>query len=71
MGCTKSIRRGSVVSHAIGVVLGLSAATSVLAQSAQFDVPEQDAVTAIPEFARQANLQIIAPADKLRGIKTH
>jgi outer membrane receptor protein involved in Fe transport len=71
MGCKNSMRRGSVLSQAIAVVLGLSAATSVPAQSAQFDVPAQDAVTAIPEFARQANLQIIAPADKLRGIKTH
>jgi iron complex outermembrane recepter protein len=71
MGCTNSIRRRHKLAEAIAVVLGLTAMTPVLAQTAQFDVPEQDAVTAIPEFARQANLQIIAPADKLRGIKTH
>jgi len=71
MGCTNSIRRRHKLAEAIAVVLGLSAMTPALAQTAQFDVPEQDAVTAIPEFARQANLQIIAPADKLRGIKTH
>jgi iron complex outermembrane receptor protein len=71
MGCTNSIRRGNKLAEAIALVLGLTAMTPGLAQTAQFDVPEQDAVTAIPEFARQANLQIIAPADKLRGIKTH
>lgn len=71
MGCTDSIRRGNKLAQAVAVALGLAGMTPALAQTAQFDVPEQDAVTAIPEFARQANLQIIAPADKLRGIKTH
>ena len=40
------------------------------AQVMTFNVPEQDATTAIPEFARQANLEIVAPADSLRGIRT-
>lgn len=71
MGCTNSMRRGGKLAHAIGVALGLAATLPALAQSAEFNVPEQDAVTAIPEFARQANLQIIAPAAKLKGIKTH
>jgi iron complex outermembrane recepter protein len=71
MGCTNSVRRGSRVAQAIAVALGLATTTRIIAQTAQFDVPAQDAITAIPEFARQANLQIIAPADKLRGIKTH
>jgi len=35
-----------------------------------FDLPAQDAVTAIPEFARQAGIQIIAPAGQLNGIQT-
>jgi iron complex outermembrane recepter protein len=61
----------NVLAQAIAAVLGMTAMTPVLAQAAQFDVPEQDAVTAIPEFARQAHLQIVAPADKLKGIKTH
>ena len=71
MGCTNSMRRGSKLAQAIGAALGLAAMMPALAQVAEFDVPEQDAVTAIPEFARQANLQIVAPAAKLKGIKTH
>lgn len=45
--------------------------TPVLSQIVSFNVPEQDAASAIPEFARQAQLQILAPADKLFGVKTH
>ena len=57
--------------QAIAFALGIAGLSSALAQTATFNVPEQDAATAIPEFARQANLQIIAPADKLNGLKTH
>src|ERR1700677_2529819 len=71
MGCTNSIRRSNKLAQAIAVALGLAVITPANAETAQFDVPEQDAITAIPEFARQANLQIIAPAEKLKGIKTH
>jgi outer membrane receptor for ferric coprogen and ferric-rhodotorulic acid len=59
------------LSQAIASALGLTAMTTVLSQTVSFNVPEQDAATAIPEFARQAQLQILAPADKLTGIKTH
>ena len=45
--------------------------TPALSQTVSFNVPEQDAASAIPEFARQAQLQILAPADKLVGVKTH
>ncbi|MBI1199538.1 MAG: TonB-dependent receptor [Phenylobacterium sp.] len=48
----------------------LAAATPALAQQRVFDVPAQPAVTAIPQFARQAGLQIVAPADRLRGVST-
>src|SRR5271168_1681014 len=71
MGCKNLIRHSNALAQAIAAVLGMTAMTPALAQAAQFDVPEQDAVTAIPEFARQAHLQIIAPADELKGIKTH
>jgi outer membrane receptor protein involved in Fe transport len=71
MGCKNLIRQPHTLAQAIAAILGMTAMTPALAQAAQFDVPEQDAVTAIPEFARQAHLQIIAPADKLKGIKTH
>ncbi len=40
-----------------------------MAQLRQFDVPAQPAVTAIPELARQAGLQIIAPAGTLQGVQ--
>ena len=71
MRWTLSIRRGAKVAQAVALALSWSASMPVLAQMVQFDVPEEDAASAIQEFARQANLQIIAQADKLRGIKTH
>src|SRR6266853_3702790 len=43
---------------------------AVWAQEKSFDVPASDAVHAIPEFARQAGLKIVAPADGLKGINT-
>jgi iron complex outermembrane receptor protein len=49
----------------------MSSLGCAVAQTITFNLPEQGAATAIPEFARQANLQIIAPADRLVGIKTH
>src|ERR1700733_8041846 len=59
------------LTQAITLALGLTAMTTALSQTIAFDVPGQEAATAIPEFARQAGLQIIAPADKLKGGKTH
>src|ERR1700722_19870867 len=59
------------LTQAITLALGLTALTTALAQTIAFNVPGQEAATAIPEFARQAGLQIIAPADKLKGIMTH
>ncbi|NKF20797.1 TonB-dependent receptor [Solimonas sp. C16B3] len=41
-----------------------------LAQQRAFNVPEAEAVTSIPELARQGDIQIIAPADQLKGIRT-
>jgi iron complex outermembrane recepter protein len=40
------------------------------AQVRQFDLPTMDAVHGIPEFARQAGIQIVAPADDLGAIST-
>jgi iron complex outermembrane recepter protein len=59
------------LAQAITLALGLTAVTTAMSQTIAFDVPGQEAATAIPEFARQAGLQIIAPADKLKGVKTH
>jgi outer membrane receptor for ferric coprogen and ferric-rhodotorulic acid len=57
--------------QAISLALGLTAAVAAVAQTVLFNVPEQDAATGIQQFAQQAQLQIIAPADKLKGVKTH
>lgn len=59
------------IAQAVALALGLACVTAARAQTASFNVPAQDAATAIPEFARQANLQIIAPADKLNGVRAH
>jgi outer membrane receptor protein involved in Fe transport len=40
------------------------------AQQRDFDLDSKNAVDAIPEFARQAGVQILAPAAKLQGIQT-
>ena len=51
-------------------VLAVVFAAPARAQDKPFDVPSEDAVNSIPEFARQAGLQIVAPADRLEGLKT-
>lgn len=48
----------------------LCASSQAVAQTRAFSVPAQPAVTAIPEFARQAQVQIIAPARDLEGVRT-
>lgn len=48
----------------------LCAGSQAVAQTRAFDVPAQPAVTAIPEFARQAQVQILAPARDLEGVRT-
>ncbi|HEV7341229.1 MAG TPA: TonB-dependent receptor [Sphingopyxis sp.] len=51
-------------------LLGLVAATPVLAQQRSFNLAPQPAATAIPEFGRQAGVQIVAPVDALRAFRT-
>lgn len=41
-----------------------------LAQQREFNIPSQTATKSIPEFARQAGIQIVAPGSKLRGLRT-
>ncbi|PSJ42097.1 TonB-dependent receptor [Allosphingosinicella deserti] len=43
------------------IVAGISTATAAQAQPRSFQIPSQSAATGIPEFARQAGIQIIAP----------
>lgn len=54
-------------SAAVAVVC---AAPQALAQSRVFNVPAQPAVTGIPDFARQAQIQVIAPARDLEEVRT-
>lgn len=48
----------------------LASAVPAAAQQRTFDVPAQGAASAISTFARQAGLQVVAPADGLEGVRT-
>ena len=52
------------------VLVAASWAFPAAAQERMFRLPAGDAVHAIPKFAQQSGLQIIAPADRLNGIRT-
>lgn len=51
-------------------VLAMSIAGESVAQQRVFNVPAQRAATSIPEFARQAGIQITAPARAVADIRT-
>ena len=51
-------------------IVALAIAAPAAAQERIFDIPAQPAVRAIPELARQAQVQIVAPARDLQGIST-
>jgi iron complex outermembrane recepter protein len=58
------------------LLLGISAVAFAGAAYAQdqikaFDVPAQLATTSIPEFAHEANIQILVPEDAVRGKRTN
>jgi hypothetical protein len=55
---------------ACGAIAALLCTLPALAQVRQFDVPSGDAGRSIPEFARQARIQVIAPGDLLHGMTT-
>lgn len=48
----------------------LGAASAVQAQQRAFNIPAEDATAALPEFARQAGIQVTAPTSALEGVKT-
>lgn len=48
----------------------LMLAAPAMAQERKFDIPAAEATSAIPEYARQANIQIIAPGERLVGVRT-
>ena len=51
-------------------VIAIVCASTAWGQAKTFDVPSEDAVNSIPEFARQAGMQIIAPAGQIQGLRT-
>jgi TonB-dependent receptor len=51
-------------------VVAMAQAVPAAAQERVFNVPAQPALRAIPELARQAQVQIVAPASDLTGIVT-
>lgn len=44
--------------------------TAAAAEPRAIDIPSEEAAKSIPEFARQENIQILAPVGQLHGIKT-
>ena len=59
-------RAALLMSGAIVVV-----ATPASAQTRKFDLPAQSASRAIPAFAKQAGIQLLARGDAIRGIRTN
>ena len=55
---------------ATGVAIAVHSTVPAAAQPRSIDIPSQEAAKSIPEFARQENIQIIAPVSQLRGVKT-
>lgn len=51
-------------------ILCVAGLAPAFAQPRLFDIPEEYASQSLPEFARQAGVQIIAPGDQLRNVKT-
>jgi iron complex outermembrane receptor protein len=45
-------------------------AAPAAAQPRKINIPSEEAAKSIPEFARQENIQIVAPVSQLHGIKT-
>jgi len=65
----RTITQKSVLLSCVAIA-ALSFSTAVWAAPQSFDLPAQEAVKAIPEFGRQAGIQVLAPADKLKGVRT-
>ncbi|MGI8839783.1 MAG: TonB-dependent receptor plug domain-containing protein [Caulobacteraceae bacterium] len=51
--------------------LGLLAATRADARAEHISIPAEDASASIPALAKQSGLQVFAPAEALRGVRTN
>ncbi|HEY8255404.1 MAG TPA: STN domain-containing protein, partial [Rhizomicrobium sp.] len=61
-------QRGDRLAYAL--VLAALPAGPALAEPRSLNIPSEEAAKSIPEFARQENIQIVAPVSQLHGIKT-
>ncbi|HEY5082976.1 MAG TPA: STN domain-containing protein, partial [Rhizomicrobium sp.] len=55
---------------ACGVAMATLPSATAFAEPRAINIPSEEAAKSIPEFARQENIQIIAPVSQLHGIKT-
>ncbi|HKB96086.1 MAG TPA: TonB-dependent receptor plug domain-containing protein, partial [Rhizomicrobium sp.] len=55
---------------ACGVAIATLLPVTAAAQPRSINIPSEEAAKSIPEFARQENIQIVAPVSQLHGIKT-
>jgi iron complex outermembrane receptor protein len=55
---------------ACGVAIATLPPHTAAAEPRRINIPSEEAAKSIPEFARQENIQIIAPVSQLHGIKT-
>ena len=62
--------RRLLVSSALASVISLAAMAPAQAQVRAFNIPAAPAAKAIPDFARQAGVQIVAPVSQLNGVIT-
>src|ERR1700722_17944612 len=58
---------GAAAGSALFAILFFAIPVLSAEQTIQFNIPEQSATTGIPEFARQAGIQILAPETLVRG----
>jgi iron complex outermembrane recepter protein len=55
---------------ACGVAIAALPPAAALAEPRAINIPSEEAAKSIPEFARQENIQIVAPVGQLHGINT-
>ena len=55
---------------ATGIAIAMHSTVPAAAQPRSINIPSEEAAKSIPEFARQENIQIVAPVSELHGIKT-
>src|SRR4051794_5900109 len=55
---------------ACGAAIATLPPAAAVAEPRTINIPSEEAAKSIPEFARQENIQIVAPVGQLHGIKT-